>query len=510
MTRLALLGLLVGVIAHANFVDPDLYHGMAWFREALRLGRIPLEDTFAYTPTVYPVVHHEWGHGALLYGLTVASGLGATGLILLKYTLVTAVAVGCYICARRRGASEGGVAYATLVALGLVQIGFTTVRAQVVTLTLLVALMLLLEVDRRGRKWWIPVWLGLYLLWLNMHAGFVVGAAVFGLHTVERLVRRTFETRSVWGSLRDTRHLLIVGAAMSVLVSANPYGWHYVAYLWRALRLDRALVLEWQPLWETQSPTSVMSIAFGISVALALYAAARRGVGALHGLALVLLAAFLALRHTRHVPLYGVMWLCLVPGYIAGTRLGSAIAATWRNYPRQLLAIWAAIGVVGWTSAFQQRFWEVRMPTATGEGHQSEFLAYPAGAVAYLEKTRFRGNLYVFFRNGAYVSWHLHPAVKVSIDGRYEAAYPEGALEESWSVYDGLANWQGVLARYGTDALLVRRSKGLGKQLEGATATGPWRRVYIDDAYSVYMQGDLARTRPRVDRRGQVIAAAFP
>ena len=137
-------------------------------------------------------------------------------------------------------------------------------------------------------------------------------------------------------------------------------------------------------------------------------------------------------------------------------------------------------------------------------------MAYPVGAVAYLEKTRFRGNLCVFFRYGAYVSWHLHPAVKVNIDGRYEAAYPEGAFEASCSVYDGPANWQDLLARHGTDGFLVRHSSGLGERLEGGTKAGPWRRVYVDDAYSVYVRKALARTAPHVDQRGQVIAATFP
>ena len=60
----ALAGLFLCCIALNTFVDPDIWHEMALFREALALGYLPLADQFAYTPTVYPSVHHEWGTGA--------------------------------------------------------------------------------------------------------------------------------------------------------------------------------------------------------------------------------------------------------------------------------------------------------------------------------------------------------------------------------------------------------------------------------------------------------------
>ncbi len=46
-------------------VDLDLWHQMALVREGIRLGYFPLKDQFAYTPTIFPSVHHEWGSGAM-------------------------------------------------------------------------------------------------------------------------------------------------------------------------------------------------------------------------------------------------------------------------------------------------------------------------------------------------------------------------------------------------------------------------------------------------------------
>src|SRR5258708_5492365 len=48
--------LLVGV---STFIDFDCWHQMALARETLALGHVPLADQFAYTPTVYPVIHRD-------------------------------------------------------------------------------------------------------------------------------------------------------------------------------------------------------------------------------------------------------------------------------------------------------------------------------------------------------------------------------------------------------------------------------------------------------------------
>jgi hypothetical protein len=45
----------------STFIDFDCWHQMALAREALALG-VPLADQFAYTRTVYPVVHHRMGN----------------------------------------------------------------------------------------------------------------------------------------------------------------------------------------------------------------------------------------------------------------------------------------------------------------------------------------------------------------------------------------------------------------------------------------------------------------
>jgi hypothetical protein len=114
---------------------------------------------------------------------------------------------------------------------------------------------------------------------------------------------------------------------------------------------------------------------------------------------------------------------------------------------------------------------------------------------------------------GAFVSWKLHPAVKVSCDGRYEVAYPPQQVEELWDFYASQRDWRQILRRYPPDVVLVPRSSPLENLLEQtvtAESDSQWKLVYRDDGFSLYARRDLTPGLPVVDRSGQKMAARFP
>ncbi len=482
----ALAAALLAGIAHLTFVDPDMWHGMALIRESLRIGRLLWEDHFAYTPTVYPVVHHEWGTGAILY--FVATRAGSAGILTLKYLLAAAIAVGCVCCARRRGARFGVLCPLLPVAIFMSWIGFTTIRAQMFTLLLLTGLLYLLDRDREGRRWWVGPWLVIFLLWVNLHGGFAVGIVLFGAHVFEQMIRR-----------QPVGHLVLVGLAMAVLIVVNPYGINYYAYLWHALRMDRSLITEWAPLWTVSLPIICVYVVSLMVVGYALY---RAGVRNLPGLTLVLLTACAALRHQRHLSLYSVAWLCYVPWFVQQTKLGEFLTTRWARQRWGLLILWISVWAGATTSFLRQRPWHLPVPANEGE-HQLG--PYPVGAVMYLDQVDFRGNLMTPFSAGAYVTWKLGPEVKVSIDSRYEAAYPPGALAENIAFYGAADGWQQTLDRYPTDAVLVQEDAPLAGAMPEAER---WARVYRDDVYEIYARPELAL--PSVDRRGETFVGTFP
>jgi hypothetical protein len=110
----------------ATFVDPDIWHSMALAREALALGYLPLDDRFAYTPTVFPVVHHEWGSGMLLYFLATHGGIVA--LQAARAALIATLAWNTVRVARMRGADAPALAILAPPAIVMVWIALTAIR----------------------------------------------------------------------------------------------------------------------------------------------------------------------------------------------------------------------------------------------------------------------------------------------------------------------------------------------------------------------------------------------
>ena len=109
------------------------------------------------------------------------------------------------------------------------------------------------------------------------------------------------------------------------------------------------------------------------------------------------------------------------------------------------------------------------------------------------------------FTSGAFVSWKLFPSVKVSIDGRFEVAYPPGALAENHAFYQAESGWRDTLDKYPTDMVLIPT---YGPLAEAMSDAGGWQRVYADDAFELH--APLERVWPHVDRLGQRLQGEFP
>lgn len=502
--RLLAAALLFKVASNNLVADPDMFHEMALFREMLQAGSVPHDDVFAYTSTVSPVVHHEWATGAVLYAVAVSTGWGAAGLLLLRYILLAVIAVLCYACARRRGAGESLLVLAAGLAVVLLSPGLSPVRAHMFTFLAIAALLLLLESDQRGERWWLVVWLPLYLMWLNLHGGFVVGAVLFAVYTLECWVR-SWMANDWRAAFQQTWHLFAAGIAMAVLPLSNPYGWRYIPYLWSALRLDRPLIAEWAPLWDPRVERALV-VVYIASWLLTLYAVVRvHDIRRLPGLAMLVVTGLFALQHQRMLAIYGIVWFCYVPAFLRPTPLNLLTERLVRRhtYAVTVLAVLCGGAIVSLAAA--QRPWKLRIPTISGD----HLPVYPAGAVEYLAQQRFSGNVMTPFNVGAFVSWKLYPSVKVGMDSRYEVAYPPGAAQENFEFYAGQAGWRETLARYPTDAVLVPRESPLDSLLTQAPEQNTWSRVYRDDGYSLFASKAVTNL-PFVDRTGQPVRATLP
>ena len=111
--------------------------------------------------------------------------------------------------------------------------------------------------------------------------------------------------------------------------------------------MDRGLITEWRPLWE--GPTALV-VPYVISLAVVAYVVWRSGVRRLPGLSLVVLSAWAALRHERHVSVYAVVWLCWVPAWVQTTSLGTQLSELGGRQGRRMLVVWVVVATATLTA----------------------------------------------------------------------------------------------------------------------------------------------------------------
>ena len=462
-----------------NFVDIDIWHQMALIRDSLAAGRLLKQDPYSYLPTIHPWVDHEWGAGALAYLGT--TWLGSRWILALKFVAAFATAVACALHARLRETDLRLFVMCAPLAFILMHLGFlSTVRAQAYSFALTTVVLCLLQIDRREIRRWIVPWLVVFPVWVNLHAGFVVGIGILTLYAIEQAVRGF-----PW------RHLLVAILAMTLEIFINPYGLEYFHYLRRAIFMPRPFSPEWGSFLTLASP---LAITFAVTLAVAVYSAWQAGWGYAHNVPILLATAMEGALHRKLMPLYAIAWLCYVPTYLQHTPVGAWWLGFYSKRRWFMSSAWILFACACIVAAVRERPWKLSVPQPL----------YPVGPVLYLQQQNFTGNLVVPFRIGAFVSWKLYPAVKVSLDSRYEVIYPDAVMKQIFDFYAGLPGWQSTLAAYPTDAVLLPRNAPV------LTAFGSigWHCVYRDREFEIYVRPD--RDLPIQDWSSAVFGGTFP
>jgi len=461
-----------------SFVDIDIWHQMALIRESLRTGHLLRADPFAYTPTISPWIDHEWGAGAVAYFSTL--WMGGRALLILKFLLAAGTLAACWRCATKVGADIRITSLCAPLAIFLMYLGFfATIRAQVYSFFFTAVMVLLWQEDRSSRPL-LVVWLTIFALWVNLHGGFVVGIGLTALYCFEKALRG--EQYRTW---------LIALLAMMLEIFLTPYGASYFGYLRRALWMARPYAPEWRPVWDL-GPAWV--ICFLLAVVGVMYAVVSVGVRNLPGILPLAAAAGEATLHRKLLPVFAIVWFCYAPFYFQQTPAGRWLLQFTRRRRRFMLAAWTALLAACVVASIRQKPWELRVPQRI----------YPVGAVEYLSQQGFRGNLMVPFRVGAYVSWKLYPAVKVSLDGRYEEVYSGEVMRSVFDFYAARSQWTTIPDKYPTDLVLAPRESPVCAKLHEIA----WKPVYQDSEFVLYAKPGIAV--PARNDSTRRCAGAFP
>ena len=457
------------VLAFHNIADGDLWAKLALGAAVWSERHLPVRDLFAFTPTLPVYVDHEWGSGLVFF--TFLKLFGGSSLLLLKVLLaLLAIAIALLLARRFESDWSTMLAFAIPCAFCVLPGFVPVVRSHAFTFVCFSATLLWLELLRAGQRWPAFALPALMALWVNLHGGFVAGLGTVGIYCVTSVIERK------GGKFMFPTFLGCIAATV-----VNPYGPKYWAYVVPAILHKRSDIVEWQPmpLWGNDAFLGfrILFVLVGICLILGW----RGSKKSLPGLCLLLITAALAFRSRRHAPFFGVAALAFAAPFAASAV--QAMADRLRNqtfatsaWPRTVCAAFVALAL--WVS--------VKFLPAASLQVIAPISQFPVREADILSLASATGNLAVPFEWGSYASWRLYPRIKVSMDGRYEAAYPESTYEMNRDFFAKRGpEWERLLKLHPVD--FVALNLQLGKLRPEDLQSRGYTIVWLDEGVSALL-----------------------
>jgi hypothetical protein len=448
-----------------NAVDPDLWWHLRTGQWIMETGHIPHTDPFSFTRAGSSWVAHEWLSEVTFYEIWKHSG--ETGLIIFSAIVTTAGFMLLYL--RSLGKAPWAAAVVTLGALASAPTW--GVRPQMFTFVLASLLLWLLErgQERPRLLLWIPP---LFLLWLNLHAGFAFGPALLVAFSVG-LIAESALGETEWTEVR--RYLfrvLLVLLACLALVPLNPSGAQLYRYPLDVLRSAgmRSFIIEWfPPDFHELRYLPLFLIWLALLAALA-SSGSRPKARVLVPLLMTFLAALDAV---RHIPLLVLTATPVIAAAFSSSSSlkqispprtpGSAVRVRFAFRAAILLLI-ASFAVTRWVGLVRKQ-------------SRTEADLFPSEAVEFLRShTVPTTRLFAYYDWGGYVIWKLYPRYRVFVDGRADL-YGDDLLHQFQQAIQLRDGWEQVLDRWGVDAVLVPPSGALA---QGLLLDDRWHAEYQD------------------------------
>ncbi|MBI4516394.1 MAG: hypothetical protein HY699_11335 [Deltaproteobacteria bacterium] len=450
----------------ANEADNDLWGHLRFGQAIIAAAGVLRHDPYSYTVPGAPWMNHEWLSQVLFAGVYAAAG--DTGLWCLKLAVGLATLALLLVRVRRERVESPWVwGPVALLVIAVLARGLA-MRPQI--FTYLGLAVLLAGCDRRARPrgelLWLPL---LFVLWANLHGGFILGLVVLALVAAAAAV--------VGPAAEPARALaaLLLATAATVV---NPYGWRLLAYIAGELTVEHPIT-EWQPATAGDASQTTFFVLLALFVLTLPWARWRARPWEI---ALAIGCAVMALRHQRHTPVFALTAAVAVTAQLAAAvrrrpwRVPALSAAAQRALAAGLIAIALAQVALQTKRLVADRFHVVFDPRD-----------YPTEAVRALAASGVQLNLAVPLDWGEYVLWHLAPRVKVSLDGRFATLFPPAVVRDNFAFFAGGAGWQRLITAYPTDAALVPRAMPCPiRQHPG------WLRVYGDGVAEIFARADRA------------------
>ena len=212
-------------------------YGDEWWHIAL--GRlilqsgIPPAEPFSFVPTQHPWVEQQWLYEVALAALVRIGGDGLASLAL-GLTGSAALLLAALSVPRTARFSRGWSAFALL--LGGLMAGMALgVRGETVSALGVAATLLIIRRWRDGAERWVWLLPPMFLVWANLHAGFIAGIGVLGFTLLIHRPDGRLRGRTAWPGATFVA-VVGIGFGAAVLAAGLAVGAAVLVLLWALLR----------------------------------------------------------------------------------------------------------------------------------------------------------------------------------------------------------------------------------------------------------------------------------
>ncbi|WP_008293600.1 hypothetical protein [Congregibacter litoralis] len=456
--------LLAGALIYLSFgftemMGSDLWWHIAAGREVIQQGSPWLVDDWSFTEQGSAWHNHEWLADLLFYGWVRVFGVAS--LVIWKWSLI--IATFCLFQQLLTRISGNALA-ALLACTAAVAIAapFLDMRPQLYSL-LGLAVLLELTLFRSPR---LKALLPLFLVWVNLHGGFVFGLMVLAIVL--------FPWREC--SLAALRRAAFTWSACALICLVNPDGLRiFCLPLVYALNADspyRSLG-EWRSPFEAGGITSAWyaySLVIGAALSLTwLLPAVRRRVRFSPELvAIAVLSAAMSATSRRFIILWAMAFALLLAPF-AGALLRQKLVQPLMLPALLALTIWGGLRVA---------------PYSLSSGIAFHYLTaeyvFPHGLADFVEANDLQGKTFAFYNWGGYLHWRSDGALKVFIDGRANTLFDDATYLDYVTVLGARPGWIETVEDSGAELFMWPRGRNGVRLTRGLLQTGRWRLLYED------------------------------
>ncbi len=497
--------------------DVDMWWHLATGRYIVESGTIPTTDPFSYTAIGQPWVAHEWLAELLMY-LIYRFG----GYLVLAVSFASVITLTFWISFRLLRTLELRVAAASCITFWVAMMSMAGwhIRPQAFSYLFCSLYLYLLMRSRRRLDGWLWLLPAVMVVWVNLHAGYVMGLmlpALFflgeGINWLASGQRRGEGLWHLQGSgtsrgekgnagtaergelgARDAaaqrtehdpsrlRRYLAVGAATVAATSVNPNGLSMLLYPFTYVGTQNAS-MKYITEWQSPDFHYYFFFVFGASMMVLMVAPIRRPVDWALAVPLLALTA-MSLQSVRVIPFYAV-----VAAPFLGLRLASPstviqnpVPTAHHLSPRARHATpWNWLLLALCVAAFASTLF---LSDRAQIGPEPSTKDYPAAGVQYIKDRGLRGNLFNTYHWGGFLIWSFYPERRVFIDGRPDM-YGDAFVEEYRKLHDARFGWEQVIEAHQIEIALVEKESRTATLL---AASKEWEEVFRGDVESVFVK----------------------